>query len=117
VDYYLTNEFAAMATLSLPGGSYWVRATIVIGNDSGADVEAVCELSGGPISGAVAESDLSTGFVDYFVWFETLSVMTYANLTAPTTVSLACEAAPIIGNVYPYYPQMAAIPVTTITYQ
>jgi hypothetical protein len=79
-------------------------------------VETLCELVGGPITGAYGQADLNTDNSTVGIWLATIPLMTYATLTTTTTITLECVAAPS-PNVYVYYPQMSAIPVTSITYQ
>jgi hypothetical protein len=84
--------------------------------NSSANVETVCELVGGSIGDAYALSDLNPDTSGVGIWSQTLPLMTIANLAATTSITMQCEAAPS-PYVYVYYPQMSAIPVTTITVQ
>jgi hypothetical protein len=112
-----TNVFYSIATLSLPAGSYLIHASTVVANDStSANVEVACELVGGALGDAYALSDLNPDTSGVGIWSQTVPLMTYATLTSTTTITLQCEAAPS-PIVYVYYPQIAAIPVTTVTYQ
>ena len=113
-----SNTFYAIGTLSLPAGSYLIQAQAVLANsNSSASVETVCELVGSSnVTDAYAISDLNPDTSGVGIWSQTLHMMTYATLTATTTITLECEAAPT-PIVYVYYPQMSAIPVTTVTYQ
>jgi hypothetical protein len=117
IEISVSNEFYTIGTLSLPAGNYLIHASTVAANfNSSANVEVACELVGGPISGAYALSDLNPDTSGVGIWSQTLPLMTYATLTATTTITFECEAAPS-PIVYIYYPQISAIPVTTITYQ
>ncbi len=112
-----SNEFYTIATLTLPAGSYLIQGKVVMANfNSSANVETVCELVGGSIGDAYALSDLNPDTSGVGIWSQTLPLMTIANLAATTSITMQCEAAPS-PYVYVYYPQMSAIPVTTITVQ
>ena len=118
IEMTVSNTFYTIGTLSLPAGSYLIHASVILSNDyTGAAEEGLCELVGGPISGAYAFSDLNPDTNNVGIWSQTLPMMTYATLTGTTTITLQCEAAPATTAVFVYYPQIAAIPVTTITYQ
>jgi hypothetical protein len=113
----VSGSYYTIGTLSLPAGNYLIQASAIAANDSTtANVEVECQLIGGPITGAIAISDLNPDTSGVGIWSQTLPLMTYATLTSTTTITLECEAAPS-PTVYVYYPQMSAIPVTTITYQ
>jgi len=113
----VSNQYYTIGTLSLPAGNYLIQAQAVLSNDSTAStVETLCELVGGPITGAYAIADLSPDNSTVGIWSATLPIMTYATLTGTTTITLECVAAPN-PTVYLYYPQISAIPVTNITYQ
>jgi len=112
-----SNSFYTIGTLSLPAGSYLIHAQATLANFSTAqNTEALCELAGSPTGPVYGITDLNPDSSGVGVWQQTVPMMTYATLTGTTTITLECEAAPT-PDVYVYYPQMSAIPVTTITYQ
>jgi len=113
-----SNAWYTIGTLSLPAGNYFIQAQAVMANfNTAATVETLCELVGGPLNGTAAGiADLSPDNNTVGIWSATIPIMTYATLTATTTITLQCIAAPS-PDVYVYYPQISAIPVTTITYQ
>jgi hypothetical protein len=117
IEMTVSNAFYSIATLTLPAGSYLIHASTVVANfNTAANVEVACELAGGAVTDAYALSDLNPDTSGVGIWSQTLPLMTYATLTATTTIVFECEAAPS-PTVYVYYPQMSAIPVTTVTYQ
>ena len=112
-----TNTFETIATLTLPAGNYWISSKVTVSNfNTVADVEVVCQLAGGSLTGTLSIADLSPDGGGVGIWSETLPLEAAGNFTSTTSVTLQCEAAPN-PTVYLYWPQITAIPVANITTQ
>ena len=111
------NAFYTMATLTLPAGNYLISSRIVAANDGAADVEVVCEIAGSNITTTYAQADLLPDNNTVGIWLATLPIQVVASLPGSTAVTLQCEAAPGPLTLFMYYPQITAIPVTTLTQQ
>ena len=117
IEITSSNAFYTVATLTLPAGNYWISSKVTVANDSSvADVEAVCQLSGGPLTGTYAQVDLLPDNSTVGIFLATLPLEAAVTFTSSTGVTLQCEAAPT-PTIFVYYPQMTAFPVTSITTQ
>ena len=105
------NTFYTIATLTLPAGSYFITSKVTVSN-----FDWCANLTGGSLSGTYAQVDLEPDNGTVGIWLATLPLEAVATFSGTTAVSLQCEAAPN-PDVYIYYPQMSAIPVTNIVNQ
>ncbi len=117
IEITTADVFFTAATLTLPAGNYWISSKITAANDGATDIEVVCQLAGGPITGSYSQVDLLPDNSTVGIFLATLPLETAVTLTSTTAITLQCEAAPSPVTLFLYYPQMTAFPVTNITSQ
>ena len=117
--FTINSVYTPIARLSLPAGSFSISAKVTLSN-SGSIVETVCQLTGGEINSndTIVNSDLGPDNIKTGVgsWAQTVPLQVAVTFSAPTTVTLQCEAVPN-PLVNAYRPQMTAIPVSSIIMQ
>jgi hypothetical protein len=112
---YIPGSFTAIASLSLPPGSYWIHATVNVSNlSTAATVEVACEIP--QITGALMTTDLVADNSTVGSWAAVVPLQGVISLSSTTTIQLQCEADPS-SDVYAYRPQIMALQVTSITNQ